>query len=309
MSNHSDGVRLAVAIMAIVLCGCSADGGRGGHLGAKAMGGVRLVPDPPFSTSSIAAVLDRPDRDASSCRYEWRHNGVVMAGEHGAQLTSGSVSRGDRISVLVLFPAGPDGQAHTATAEVEVANSPPKISRVTLLTATASSGTELRAEVESMDPDGDRPAYEYRWYRNNSPIDGARGSSLPVSAVSRGDRVAVEVVASDGALQSSPVRGDQQEVENHLPQFASTPTAPLNSDAAWHYQLSATDADGDALTYELLSAPVGMTMGPQGAIAWSLPALPERRGEYPVRIRVSDGKGGQATQDFTLRLSQPTVTR
>lgn len=305
MSRRMKAQMFGALLVAWIACGCSAGSGKSAVQPAShSTGGIRIVPDQPFANSTLRVMLDNENRDPSTCRFEWRKNGQLLAGEYGPEI-AGRFSRGDRVSVVVTIPSGPDGATREASAEVGIANSPPRITRVTVATATAPSGTELRAQVESLDPDGDSPRFEYRWYRNGQPIAEARGASLPATNISRGDRVAVEVVASDESSSSNPVRADHADFENHLPQFASTPGAPKYSDTVWHYQLAASDPDGDALSYQLVSGPPGMTMDGKGAIEWQLPAAEQRRGEYTVRLKVSDGKGGEAEQNFTLRLSQP----
>jgi hypothetical protein len=62
------------------------------------------------------------------------------------------------------------------------------------------------------------------------------------------------------------------------------------------YQVSATDADGDALHYTLLTAPPGMTIDASGRITW----WPRQPGNYAVAVRVEDAHGAAATQSYTL---------
>jgi hypothetical protein len=65
------------------------------------------------------------------------------------------------------------------------------------------------------------------------------------------------------------------------------------------YQVSATDADGDALYYTLLTAPPDMTIDASGRITW----WPRRPGNYTVTVRVEDAHGAVDTQSYTLTVS------
>ena len=47
---------------------------------------------------------------------------------------------------------------------------------------------------------------------------------------------------------------------------------------------------------------MGMSVGPQGDVAWTLPVGEGRRGEFVVRVRATDPHGGEAVQEFTIRL-------
>ena len=65
----------------------------------------------------------------------------------------------------------------------------------------------------------------------------------------------------------------------------------------WEYVLDAVDADGDELTYTLVSGPDGMTLLGK-TLSWAVTS--EDIGEHPVSLKVEDGNGGEDTQDFVL---------
>lgn len=70
----------------------------------------------------------------------------------------------------------------------------------------------------------------------------------------------------------------------------------------YHYDVEATDPDGDGLGYDLLAAPAGMVIdGATGLITFA----PEAAGSFPVSLRVSDGQAGEAFQSYTLEVIQP----
>ena len=71
------------------------------------------------------------------------------------------------------------------------------------------------------------------------------------------------------------------------------------------YAVQATDADGDPLAYDLPTAPAGMTIDADGVIRWT-PAA-SQFGPNDVTVRVQDGRGGAATQAFTVNVTaQPS---
>jgi hypothetical protein len=71
---------------------------------------------------------------------------------------------------------------------------------------------------------------------------------------------------------------------------------------AWHVA-NALDSDNDTLTYSLLTAPAAMTINPAtGFVFWQTGA--GDAGPRNVTIQVADGKGGFATQSFTLNVIQ-----
>ncbi|MCB9706689.1 MAG: hypothetical protein H6711_32895 [Myxococcales bacterium] len=67
----------------------------------------------------------------------------------------------------------------------------------------------------------------------------------------------------------------------------------------WTYVLEAVDADGDTLTYTLVSGPLGMYLDQQThTLTWAVTS--EDIGEHMVSVKVEDGKGGEDVQDFVL---------
>ena len=116
----------------------------------------------------------------------------------------------------------------------------------------------------------------------------------------------VEIVADNG-------RGGQAVQSFHLAavQFTNAPPvlAPIadQRDAPgvpFAYQATATDADGDPLTYDLPIAPYGMVIDPRtGMITWT-PA-PGDAGAQEVVVRVQDGHGGVDTTSFEMAVLSP----
>ncbi|WP_189525243.1 putative Ig domain-containing protein [Nostoc sp. 'Peltigera membranacea cyanobiont' 232] len=83
---------------------------------------------------------------------------------------------------------------------------------------------------------------------------------------------------------------------NHPPVISSTPVFLAAVGHAYNYQVAATDADNNPITYQLLSAPDGMTIDANtGLLTWANPVA----GSYQVVVGADDGKDG-AAQGFTL---------
>lgn len=83
------------------------------------------------------------------------------------------------------------------------------------------------------------------------------------------------------------------------PTILSVPVVRATAQAPYSYQLRAADPDaGDVLTYALLAAPAGMTIGPTGLIVW-LPSTTQG-GYSRVHVRVTDSRGRIATQSYAL---------
>ncbi len=91
---------------------------------------------------------------------------------------------------------------------------------------------------------------------------------------------------------------------NTAPVITSTANTSSEETRLYEYQLIASDADGDALNYSLLTAPEGMTINANGLVSW-VPALGEFESfRYEVWVAVDDGRGGQSSQKYYLSINE-----
>ena len=295
---------------ACVLLVCSCSGSRERSTVPRgADGAVRLAPDPSFAGTRIAVVFADRNLRPEQCRFEWRINGRPIPAGSSGELEPRWFSRGDRVEVVVVAPGTGGAPERRIQAGVDVVNSPPTVMRVAVRPVLTSGRAELMAVPEAVDADGDSLTYAYRWFRNGQPFAPAAGAILPMKGLAVSDRIAVEAVASDGQDTSPPLRSDAASIDNQAPEFSSSPTTPAPADSVFQYQAVASDPDGDALRYELVEGPPGMTMTPEGRVTWRLPAGADRSGEYSVSLRALDPKGDAATQRFSIRLGTSPAGR
>jgi len=89
-------------------------------------------------------------------------------------------------------------------------------------------------------------------------------------------------------------------VPDHLPVITSSPITTAEVGKPYTYDVNATDADGDTLTYSLTTSPPDMTIDDgTGLISWT----PTVDGLYTINVSVDDGNGGVASQNFSLDVS------
>lgn len=301
---------LVASVIGILAAGCSNEPKEVGQVQTRtdasgaSVRGVELHPSPAQANNRLEAkiVMD-PFADTSSLSYVWRRNGVRIAGEGQSSLDPGHFTKGDEITVEVHSP-GRDLEKeiiHAATTRIE--NTPPKILGASTF-MSVKDGPEIYVRADCMDPDKDEVRFSYRWLMNDDPIEGQSGPSLDPSLVRQGARVSAEVVASDGESASLPFTSEPITIDNRPPRITSTPPGGPTKEGAFRYRVQAEDADSDSLTYELVSAPKGMTIDKRGGVSWTLPPAAERAGLHTVKIKVTDSKGASATQEFTLSFAR-----
>src|SRR5439155_23639724 len=93
---------------------------------------------------------------------------------------------------------------------------------------------------------------------------------------------------------------------NHAPVFGTTtPTSLVNSESQYVYNITATDADGDALSFAAVALPAWLTLADHGDGTATLSGTPFNRdaGSCSITLRLSDGST-TIDQTFSL-LVQP----
>ncbi|MBQ1782334.1 MAG: hypothetical protein II007_01630 [Gammaproteobacteria bacterium] len=93
---------------------------------------------------------------------------------------------------------------------------------------------------------------------------------------------------------------------NTAPTITSTPGGSAVSGNPYQYRMTASDAEGAALTWTLIKAPAGVSLS--GATLNWTPTIAQV-GSHELAVKVSDGAGGEATQTFTLVVSANSAPR
>lgn len=265
---------------------------------------ARIHPDPltRHEPISVAVEAEDPDGGAVTLRHQWYVNGQPLEGRTTPTLSPELVERGDQVSVEVTpFDAKGAGIPHR-TAEALVVNTPPRVTRILYKPSPVRVGDRITAMPESEDPDGDNVSYQFRWFHNGDEYLRADYDTLSTKEFVRGDQIVLEVIPSDGIDEGETRRSDPVTVENSPPEITSLPPREIVN-GLFAYVVTATDRDGDALTFSLDEAPPGMTIDPNtGALEWKITG--DVTGSYEVRIAVSDGHVAEPTvQEFSLALN------
>lgn len=234
---------------------------------APAVAFARARPD---VTAPLGAVVKTPaadpDGDPIRYQYRWTRDGVPVALPDGtpesrvlpywtgaSEVPAKELKKGQR---WVVELRGHDGElaGPSSRAEVVVVNSPPPAPRLAFAPERPRRVDGIAVAIEQPpDPDGDALTYRYAWTRDGerfeAPPDQAQ---IPRGVARKGQRWAVQVVASDGEAESPAVRH-----EAVIADTAPGPTAvalcdgpvPAGTVPEARIALAASDADGDAVSY------------------------------------------------------------
>jgi RHS repeat-associated protein len=116
----------------------------------------------------------------------------------------------------------------------------------------------------------------------------------------------VTLIATD-ADGGSAIESFQLDVlsQNTAPVINSPAPIDVAAGALFTYDVLASDLDSDPLRFELTDAPAGATIDRFGQIRWETEEL--SIGSHPFSVRVSDPRGGQVEQNFTLNVIEDVI--
>ena len=234
---------------------------------------LTLIPSAPRTNDTLSAEASASDPDfperpgagqALTLTYEWLRNGVVVPGQAGSTFDLSQLGdRGDTITVRVTASDG--DLSSSATTSVVIANSAPTASVILDVTAPTTNQV-VTATATSLDADGDGLTYTFTWKVDglvrSSRSSPNTSSSFDLALTGNGDRgqtILVEVVASDGALESA-MASVSAVVANSSPTVtvSLSDMSPQTRDVLVA-TASTEDADADALTLTYMWTVNGVT--------------------------------------------------
>ncbi|MFD3569107.1 hypothetical protein [Streptomyces sp. NPDC058667] len=128
-----------------------------------------------------------------SYAYQWRANGVAIAGATAAAYTVPATLQGKQLSVAVTARKAGHPVVTAATAAVVVKGVAPKPTKVPYFTGATRVGGKLTAVVGTWSPAP--TSYAYQWRANGVAISGATGATYVPVAVVLGKKLTVTVTA------------------------------------------------------------------------------------------------------------------
>jgi hypothetical protein len=178
----------------------------------------------------------------------------------------------------------------------ESANHPPTIDKANWQFESSNNRDIIKVVAVGSDKDNDPVTFEYEWFRNGEPA----GNGDTLSEFRREDRIVAKVTPYDGKDHGTP-KSLSVEIANSTPKITGYKEIKFDGNN-WAGRITASDPDGDTLAYSLKSAPSSMTIDSStGMVKWTVPA--DFKGIAPFKVSVSDGHGGEVSQDLAIDIA------
>lgn len=229
---------------------------------------------------------------------------IVIAacnGKEEKQTVAGGLATGQQQNEGLKAPGeAQTGEPSGAKPTNIIGNHPPKITLLKVSPEIPVVGDVIKAEAKTFDQDGDPISVKYSWSKNDSPLSEISQSLKITDDFKRGDKITLKATPNDNQIDGSAI--------SIVIQIANAPPVIMPSQDTFRfdgnlysYQIKASDADKDTLTYSLKSALSGLKINPStGLINWNVP--PDFQGKALVTVSVTDGHGSEILQGFTLNL-------
>ena len=268
---------------------------------------IEITPENPYTDTElrVEAKAHDPDGDQIQYWYQWMRNGRDIPGANDRTLISDHFKKGDSIFVKVTPSDGKIQGKEAFSDPIQILNSTPKVTMVTIDPELPRRNSTLKARVEASDPDGDTIGFSYQWIKNGNVLMGEILETLSDPTIKKGDKISLRVSPYDMEGTGEEVTSREILILNSAPIITSSPKARRLKSTLYRYQVAANDPDGDAITFSLSpSSPRGMTIDPQtGLIEWRIGR--NDAGSHTIEIIATDGDEGRCTQKYTLNITTP----
>ncbi len=220
---------------------------------APELGSASLDPSTAYEATTLSCSYEEAtdvDGDDVSVSYDWLIDSASL-GLDQSTLDGGSFDRGDNVSCVVTPDDGEDsGEAITSDA-VEIANTPPTFTSVSLTPSDPVVTDTVTATCYGWsDDDGDSESYSYAWEVSGTSVTAT--DRLGLGPYQRGDTVFVTVTANDGTDDGDVVTSNTITIQNSIPTLSSvsiSPSPAYGDDTLTALSHGWSDADGDSPVY------------------------------------------------------------
>ncbi|BDV43726.1 sulfurtransferase [Geotalea uraniireducens] len=263
------------------------------------------------ATVSLAIQGSDPDGDTVSYSASGLPEGLSINATSG--VISGTIGYNAAAAspyTVTITVSDPSGAKGTASFSWSVSN----VNRAPSVTAPANQagaeGATVSLAIQGSDPDGDTVSYSASGLPEGLSINATSGvisGTIGYNAAAASPYTVTITVSDPSGAKGTASFSWSVSNTNRAPVFTSTPPSSATEGKVYSYAPAASDADGDPLSYALVSGPSGMTMN-GGVLSWTPTAA--QAGTAAVTVSVGDGTA-VTEQSFTISVSKnnaPTFT-
>jgi hypothetical protein len=229
--------------------------------------------------------------------YQWRKNGVDLAGATATTLTLPNVQVGDSGS-YVAVATNSAGTAQSNAASLTVSVPPP-----TIVTQPSNRTTYAGEAVGLSVVASGAPAPGYQWYRNGVPVVDATGANLIISNPQIADAGSYSVVVANayGSVTSANVTLTVNPARPPIITSAASITGTINTPLSYHFS---THVPASSYIWDEGNLPDGVGRFGVGEL---IQGTPSQTGYFVLKFRAwgAVGQGPQFTLTITINGGGP----
>jgi hypothetical protein len=247
--------------------------------------------------------LSADDPDNDSLVFSIDNPVTGMAISNGSSFTWTPPANDTGLHVVYIVASDGKGGSTTLLWNIFVDaqnHSPVFVTAGLSLDERIKTGTHYSASFRATDRDNDPVTYSLVSVINGMSITDTTIGWTP--AIADTGIHTVSVRASDGKGGSATLNWSLTvDVANHSPSFISTaadfPDTLFTGDP-FIAVFSASDPDGDSLSYSIVSGPSGMVIGSISMLTYT--PVTQDIGPHEIKVKVEDNKGGSDTLTFAV---------
>jgi hypothetical protein len=243
------------------------------------------------------------DADGDKLSFVVKNRPSWLTFSYQAGSLSGTPSAAGTYSNIEIFVKDTHSTRSLGRFSITVtsSNTAPKISGAAVTTATA--GQAYSFQPSATDAEGNALGFSIQ----NKPVwasfstSTGRLSGTPTA----GTYSSIVISVSDGKLAASlPAFGIAVAAGNSAPKISGTPSTSLNANSLYSFQPTATDANGDALTFSIANKPSWATFSTTTGKLSGTPSAASVGTYSNVVVSVSDGKVSASLPAFSIAVNQ-----
>lgn len=237
---------------------------------------------------------------ASALSYAWQQLSGPVVTLSGATTTSATFTAPSPGGALSFRFTVADATGASATATVNLrSNTAPSVNAIA--DPSVRAGQSVTFTATGSDAEGDALTFAATGLPTGATFS-ATGVFNWAAAVA--GTYTVSITASDGTLTSAPRTVTITVAANNAPTVNAIANQAARVGQTISFSATATDPEGDAVTFAATGLPTGATFSPAGVFSWTN-ASPA--GSYTVSITASDGFLTSAPRTVTLTVSANTA--